>query len=72
MAALEQVLRSGGITAGPKKQQLEEHFANYVDCRHAVARSSATGAIHVTLLTVGIDPGDEVITLSRTWRYTTR
>ncbi|WP_460125229.1 UDP-4-amino-4-deoxy-L-arabinose aminotransferase [Pseudomonas sp. S2_C03] len=67
IAAVEQVLRSGWITTGPKNQQLEEHFAHYVGCRHAVALSSATGAMHVTLLALGIGPGDEVITPSQTW-----
>lgn len=67
IAAVEQVLRSGWITTGPKNQQLEEHFADYVGCRHAVALSSATGAMHVTLLALGIGPGDEVITPSQTW-----
>ncbi|MHC8308421.1 UDP-4-amino-4-deoxy-L-arabinose aminotransferase [Pseudomonas sp. GT1P32] len=67
IAAVEQVLRSGWITTGPKNQQLEEQFANYVGCRHAVALSSATGAMHVTLLALGIGPGDEVITPSQTW-----
>ncbi|MDF9778598.1 dTDP-4-amino-4,6-dideoxygalactose transaminase [Pseudomonas baetica] len=62
IAAVEQVLRSGWITTGPKNQALEEHFANYVGCRHAVALSSATGGMHITLLALGIGPGDEVIT----------
>ncbi|NUU35889.1 UDP-4-amino-4-deoxy-L-arabinose aminotransferase [Pseudomonas sp. C2B4] len=67
ITAVEQVLRSGWITTGAKNQQLEEHFAHYVGCRHAVALSSATGAMHVTLLALGIGPGDEVITPSQTW-----
>jgi len=67
IAAVEQVLRSGWITTGPKNQQLEEHFANYVGCKHAVALSSATGAMHIALLALGIGPGDEVITPSQTW-----
>ena len=67
IAAVEQVLRSGWITTGPKNQALEEHFANYVGCRHAVALSSATGGMHITLLALGIGPGDEVITPSQTW-----
>lgn len=67
ITAVEQVLRSGWITTGPKNQQLEEHFANYVGCRHAVALSSATGGMHITLLALGIGPGDEVITPSQTW-----
>jgi UDP-4-amino-4-deoxy-L-arabinose-oxoglutarate aminotransferase len=67
IAAVEQVLRSGWITTGPKSQALEEHFANYVGCKHAVAISSATGGMHITLLALGIGPGDEVITPSQTW-----
>ncbi|MNF37425.1 UDP-4-amino-4-deoxy-L-arabinose--oxoglutarate aminotransferase [compost metagenome] len=67
MAAVEQVLRSGWITTGPKNQELEQQFARYVGCEHAVALSSATGGMHVTLLALGIGPGDEVITPSQTW-----
>ncbi|WP_025127338.1 UDP-4-amino-4-deoxy-L-arabinose aminotransferase [Pseudomonas sp. PH1b] len=67
IAAVEQVLRSGWITTGPKNQELEQHFAERVGARHAVALSSATGAMHITLLALGIGPGDEVITPSQTW-----
>ncbi|MBX9407236.1 UDP-4-amino-4-deoxy-L-arabinose aminotransferase [Pseudomonas baetica] len=67
IAAVEQVLRSGWITTGPKNQALEEQFAQYVGCHHAVALSSATGGMHITLLALGIGPGDEVITPSQTW-----
>lgn len=67
IAAVEQVLRSGWITTGPKSQVLEEQFAHYVGCKHAVALSSATGGMHITLLALGIGPGDEVITPSQTW-----
>jgi UDP-4-amino-4-deoxy-L-arabinose-oxoglutarate aminotransferase len=67
IAAVEQVLRSGWITTGPKSQALEEQFADYVRCKHAVALSSATGGMHITLLALGIGPGDEVITPSQTW-----
>ncbi|RON09943.1 UDP-4-amino-4-deoxy-L-arabinose--oxoglutarate aminotransferase [Pseudomonas brassicacearum] len=67
IAAVEQVLRSGWITTGPKNQELEEQFAQYVGCKHAVALSSATGGMHITLLALGIGPGDEVITPSQTW-----
>ncbi|MDU9022805.1 UDP-4-amino-4-deoxy-L-arabinose aminotransferase [Pseudomonas corrugata] len=67
IAAVNEVLRSGWITTGPKSQQLEEQFAAYVGCRHAVALSSATGGMHIALLALGIGPGDEVITPSQTW-----
>ena len=67
IAAVEHVLRSGWITTGPKNQELEQQFAAYVGCKHAVALSSATGGMHITLLALGIGPGDEVITPSQTW-----
>lgn len=67
IAAVEKVLRSGWITTGPQNQALEEQFAQYVGCRHAVALSSATGGMHIALLALGIGPGDEVITPSQTW-----
>ncbi|EPL08689.1 UDP-4-amino-4-deoxy-L-arabinose aminotransferase [Pseudomonas sp. CF161] len=67
IAAVEQVLRSGWITTGPQNQELEQQFAQRVGCQHAVALSSATGAMHITLLALGIGPGDEVITPSQTW-----
>ena len=39
IAAVEQVLRSGWITTGPKNQELEQRFAERLGCRHAVALS---------------------------------
>ncbi|WP_369788442.1 UDP-4-amino-4-deoxy-L-arabinose aminotransferase [Rouxiella sp. WC2420] len=65
--AVEQVLRSGWITTGPQTHQLEQDFSAAFGCKHAIAVSSATGGMHVTLLALGIGPGDEVITPSQTW-----
>ncbi|MEE4818376.1 UDP-4-amino-4-deoxy-L-arabinose aminotransferase [Pseudomonas alliivorans] len=67
MAAVTRVLKSGWITTGPECQKLEEQFAERVGALHAIALSSATGAMHLTLLALGIGPGDEVITPSQTW-----
>ncbi|QKF52625.1 UDP-4-amino-4-deoxy-L-arabinose aminotransferase [Pseudomonas graminis] len=67
VAAVTRVLRSGWITTGPECQQLEAQFAERVGTRHAVAVSSATGAMHIALLALGVGPGDEVITPSQTW-----
>jgi UDP-4-amino-4-deoxy-L-arabinose-oxoglutarate aminotransferase len=65
--ALKAVLQSGWITTGPKNAQLEEAFCTLTGNRHAIAVSSATGGMHVTLMALGIGPGDEVITPSQTW-----
>lgn len=67
VAAVTEVLRSGWITTGGKNQEFEERFAAFTGGRHAVALCSATAAMHVTLLALGIGPGDEVITPSLTW-----
>ncbi|WP_058974549.1 UDP-4-amino-4-deoxy-L-arabinose aminotransferase [Pseudomonas syringae] len=67
VAAVTRVLRSGWITTGPECQKLEEQFAERMSARHAVALSSATGAMHIALLALGVGPGDEVITPSQTW-----
>lgn len=67
LAAVDEVLRSGWITTGPKNQQLEQAFCQLTGNRHAIAVSSATAGMHVTLMALGIGPGDEVITPSLTW-----
>lgn len=67
IAAVEKVLRSGWITTGPQNQQLESEFCKTFGCKHAVAVCSATAGMHITLMALGIGPGDEVITPSQTW-----
>ncbi|WP_058910454.1 UDP-4-amino-4-deoxy-L-arabinose aminotransferase [Entomohabitans teleogrylli] len=65
--AVSDVLQSGWITTGPKNQALEEAFCQLTGNQQAIAVSSATGGMHVTLMALGIGPGDEVITPSLTW-----
>lgn len=55
-------LRSGWITTGPKTQKFEELIKDYVGCKHVIAVSSCTHALHLSLVASGIGPGDEVIT----------
>ena len=57
-----EVLDSGMLAQGPRVKALEEAFADYCGVRHAVATSSGTTALHLTLLAHGIGEGDEVIT----------
>lgn len=61
------VLNSGWITSGEKVRQLEKRFAAHSRSGCAVAVSSATAGMHLTLHALGIGPGDEVITPSLTW-----
>ncbi len=67
IAAVTEVLQSGWITTGPKNQALEKAFCDLTGNQHAIAVSSATGGMHVTLMALGVQQGDEVITPSLTW-----
>ena len=55
-------LRSGWITTGPKVARFEREFAAFIGSPGAVALSSATAGLHLALVTLGIGPGDVVIT----------
>lgn len=57
-----EALDSGWVTLGPRTKQFEEAFAKYVGAKYAVAVSSCTAAIHLSLLAAGIGKDDEVIT----------
>jgi perosamine synthetase len=48
-------------------KRFEQEFANYVGVKHALATSCCTGALHLSLLALGIGPGDEVIVPDSTW-----
>ncbi len=64
-------LKSGWITTGPKSQTFEEAFAAYTGYPIALALSSATAGLHIGLMALGLQPGDEVITTPMTWVATT-
>jgi dTDP-4-amino-4,6-dideoxygalactose transaminase len=70
IAEVVRCLRSGWITTGPLCARLETEFAAACGAKHAIALSSATAGLHVTLLALGIGPGDEVIVPSLTWPST--
>lgn len=54
-------------TTGVYPQRFENAFAEYVGVRHAVSLPSCTSAIHLSLLALGVGPGDEVIVPDVTW-----
>jgi len=68
--AVAETIRSGWLTTGPKTAELEERFAEYCGAKHAIALSSGTAALHLSLLALGVGEGDEVITTSITWPAT--
>ncbi len=68
---VSQVLRSVFLTSGPVTAEFEQKFADYTGVPHVVGLSSCSGALHLALLTLGIGPGDEVITTPMTFIATT-
>lgn len=65
--AARRVLLSGWTTQGPEVAAFEAEFAAFVGAPHACAVSSCTTALHVALLSVGVRPGDEVVTVSHSF-----
>ena len=62
--AARRVILSGWVTQGPEVAAFEREFTAFVGALHACAVSSCTTALHLALRAVGVQPGDEVITVS--------
>ncbi len=57
-----EALQSDFLTQGPRIKEFEDHFANYVGSKYAVAVSNGTAALHLCTLALGVQEGDKVIT----------
>jgi dTDP-4-amino-4,6-dideoxygalactose transaminase len=60
-------LRSGWLGTGPKVMQFQEDFRAYQNAQQAIAVNSCTAALHLSLLSANLQPGDEVITTPLTF-----
>jgi UDP-4-amino-4,6-dideoxy-N-acetyl-beta-L-altrosamine transaminase len=67
IAAVVAVLRSDFLTQGPAVPRFEEAVAARVGARHAAAMNSATSALHVACLALGLGPGDRLWTVPTTF-----
>lgn len=65
--AAQEVIRSGWVTQGPQVAEFERVVAKYCGTEYAIAVSSCTTALHLSLLILGVGPGDEVICPSMTF-----
>jgi len=65
--AVLNVLKSRWLTMGAITQEFEQRFAKLVGCKHAVAVTNATVALHLACMALGIGPGDEVLVPSLTF-----
>lgn len=67
VSAFEEALRDPILTTGEAVARFEHRFAQSLGRRNAVAVTSCTGALHLSLIALGIGPGHEVITTPMTF-----
>jgi len=65
--AIAEVLAGPILTTGDTVARFESEFASYFGRKYALGVTSCTGAMHMSLLALGIGPGDEVITTPMTF-----
>ncbi|MFB3062713.1 MAG: aminotransferase class I/II-fold pyridoxal phosphate-dependent enzyme, partial [Candidatus Binatia bacterium] len=61
LEAMEGVLESQAFILGPTVQRFEEQVTSYLQCRAAVGVASGTDALLLSLMALGIGPGDAVL-----------
>jgi pyridoxal phosphate-dependent aminotransferase EpsN len=68
LALVQQVFAENWVApAGPHLAAFEQQFSEYVGAKYAVALASGTAAIHLALLSIGVQPGDEVFVSTLTF-----
>ncbi|WP_415900052.1 UDP-4-amino-4,6-dideoxy-N-acetyl-beta-L-altrosamine transaminase [Neptuniibacter sp. QD48_11] len=60
--AVTKTLKSAFLTQGPKVSEFESSIANYCGSSHAIATNSATSALHIACLALGLSKGDHLWT----------
>ena len=66
-ASVLEILKSDWLTQGPSGPKFEQALANYVHAKHVVTASSATAALHITYLALGLGAGKQVWTSPNTF-----
>ncbi|MBU4485645.1 MAG: DegT/DnrJ/EryC1/StrS family aminotransferase [Candidatus Delongbacteria bacterium] len=57
-----EVLSSGYYVGGPELKAFEEKAASYIGVKHAIGCANGTDALQISMMAIGIEPGDEIIT----------
>lgn len=70
LPALDRVCQTSAFVQGEEMEAFETEFAKYCGTKHCVALSSGTAALHLGLLALGVQAGDEVITTANTFLAT--
>lgn len=65
--AISKVMESTAFAGGPFVAQFEQEFAKFCDCKYAIGVGNGTDALWLSLIALGVGPGDEVITVPNTF-----
>lgn len=58
---IKKIIDSGFLTSGPYVEKFEHDFASYIGTKYALSTTSATTALHLSLVSLGVDEGDEIL-----------
>lgn len=61
-ANIARVLAHGKFILGPEVDELEERLREYTGARHCISVANGTDALQIALMSLGVGPGDEVVT----------
>jgi len=67
---IRKVLESGFLTEGKTAGELERRTSNYLGCKHAIVTTSCSTALELSLRTLGIGPGDQIVAPDFTYPIT--
>jgi len=67
---IQKVLDSGWVSQGPKVKEFADKITEYLGVKHAIAVSNCTSALHLSLLSIGVKQGDEVLVADFTFPAT--
>ena len=67
---IKEVLDSGWVSQGPKVTEFEDKVVEYLGLKYVVAVTNCTAALHLSLLSIGIKEGDEVLVADYTFPAT--
>jgi dTDP-4-amino-4,6-dideoxygalactose transaminase len=70
LAEVAEVFESGMLTMGPKVGEFEAEIARLCEVEHALVVTSGTAALHLAVLALGLQPGDEVLVPAYTFPAT--
>ena len=59
--AVLEVIRSAAFINGPRVRDFQAHLEQYLDVKHVIPCANGTDALQIAMMSIGLEPGDEVI-----------